>query len=158
MEKNQAKGVKMYCWIDVCGRKYRHMGNRDEEAEKSIKGAGVEQTYFIDDEDGNSVDVNEFLQDFVVGSMSRIGERLITEGKGVSEKEITDIIKNDLEGFKKTVKDPVLHAKALLLNQFLSVVYDNDDNFIEDIDSFEEVEAEIYKGINNILKVKENGN
>lgn len=146
----------MYCWGRMCGRKYRFIKAASAESSPNtvLRGAEFEQEYVINDADGLPVRVtlNEFLHDFVVSELGRLGEEVIA-GKVFSEKDITDRIIEDMRGLKNTIRDPFFEAKSLLLEKFLSVFY-NEDNVADGIDSFEKLESEIYSGLHRVLKVK----
>jgi len=138
-----------------CGRKYRVL-EKKQESLPDLHGIGVSQDYFIDDEQGNPVKVglNEFLQDFITGRMSEIGEEIIA-GRALTRKDISDKVISGLSALSKQISDPGFKAKHLLLGFFLSNLYaDSVDNILDDVYAFESFESELYEGVTNLLKVK----
>jgi len=109
--------------------------------------------YFLSEDDKEPVSRNEFLQDFIAESMTEIGEEIIS-GKEMTAKNITDKISKYLIDWSSQTGDQVINAKAMLLQCWLTDNYGEDDSLIDDEESMECLESEIYSGLNSIIKVK----
>jgi len=109
--------------------------------------------YFLSEDDKEPVSRNEFLQDFIAESMIEIGEEIIS-GKEMTAKNITDKISKYLIDWSSQTGDQVINAKAMLLQCWLTANYGEDDSIIDDEESMECLESEIYSGINKIIKAK----
>jgi len=85
--------------------------------------------------------------------MTEIGEEIIS-GKEMTAKNITDKISKYLIDWSSQTGDQVINAKAMLLQCWLTANYGEDDSIIDDEESMECLESEIYSGINKIIKAK----